>query len=383
MSEASLEPDDDAVWKARADAFEAKEAYLFEEAERREEAAEASRRKRMLGDNLRPMDVESFLRLDLPKRDCLLDPVFPERGLAMLYAPRGVGKTWAALAIGLAVATGGDFLRWRSPNPRRVLYLDGEMRAEDLQHRLSLLTGAMNAEPAPGFFRIACADVIETGIPDLATLEGQAELEVLMTDTDLVVLDNLSALARGDENEQKRWAPLQDWCLAQRRAGRSVLMVHHAGKSGQQRGTSRREDALDLVIALRRPEGANPAEGARVQVIIEKCRGASGEALEPFEARLEAVGGMAMWSWRGLEPAEADERFDARKADEALKQAAEQCLLDGDTISVAAALSGLSRATVGRIRQALVAEGRLAPAFGEDDSRGVSRSTYQQASRGD
>lgn len=378
MSEASLEPETDADWQAKADAYEAREAYVFEEAERREEAAEIARRKRMLGDNLRPMDVESFLRLDLPKRDCLLYPVFPERGLAMLYAPRGVGKTWAALAIGLAVATGGDFLRWRSPNPRRVLYLDGEMRAEDLQHRLSLLTGAMNAEPAPGFFRIACADVIEAGIPDLATLEGQAELEVLMTDTDLVILDNLSALAKGDENEQKRWAPLQDWCLAQRRAGRSVLMVHHAGKSGQQRGTSRREDALDLVIALRRPEGANPAEGARVQVTVEKCRGASGEALEPFEARLEAVGGMAMWSWRGLEPVEPDARFDSRRADEALHEAARAALLDGDTIASAATASGLSRATVGRIRLALAAEGRLSGG-GEED---VSLLTYQQASQG-
>lgn len=378
MSEASLEPEIADDWQTKADALEAREVWAFEEAERREEAAEIARRKRMLGDNLRPMDVESFLRLDLPKRDCLLDPVFPERGLAMLYAPRGVGKTWAALAIGLAVATGGDFLRWRCPNPRRVLYLDGEMRAEDLQHRLSLLTGAMNAEPAPGFFRIACADVIEAGIPDLATLEGQAELEVLMTDTDLVILDNLSALAKGDENEQKRWAPLQDWCLAQRRAGRSVLMVHHAGKSGQQRGTSRREDALDLVIALRRPEGANPAEGARIQVTVEKCRGASGEALEPFEARLEAVGGMAMWSWRALEPAGPDDRFDGRRADEALHAAARAALLEGETIAGAASASGLSRATVGRIRQALVAEGRLA-CGGEE---GVSLLTYQQASQG-
>lgn len=118
MSEASLEPETDAAWRARADAHEAKEAWAFEEAERREEAAEIARRKRMLGDNLRPMDVESFLRLDLPRRDCLLDPVFPERGLAMLYAPRGVGKTWAALAIGLAVVGGMAMWRWPLPSAR-------------------------------------------------------------------------------------------------------------------------------------------------------------------------------------------------------------------------------------------------------------------------
>ena len=36
--------------------------------------------------------------------------------------------------------------------------------------------------------------------------------------------------------------------LAHRRAGRSVLFMHHAGKGGQQRGTSKREDALDVAL---------------------------------------------------------------------------------------------------------------------------------------
>ena len=53
------------------------------------------------------------------------------------------------------------------------------------------------------------------------------------------------------ENDADSWVPVQAWALAQRRAGRSVLFVHHAGKSGLQRGTSRKEDVLDTVIALR------------------------------------------------------------------------------------------------------------------------------------
>lgn len=358
MSEAAFVHDADDEWEAMAQAREEREAWAWDEAERREEQADEARRKRMMGENLRPMDVDAFLRLPLPERDFLLDPVFPERGLAMLYAPRGVGKTWAALSIGLAVATGGKFLRWKAQR-RRVLYIDGEMRAEDLKHRLALLTEGLAAQPAPGFFRVACADVMETGLPDFATLEGQAEVEPLLHETDLVILDNLSSIAKGDENEQKRWTPVADWCLAQRRAGRSVLMVHHAGKSGQQRGTSRREDLLDLV---RRPEGALASDGARIEVHIEKCRGASGDALDAMEATLESHAAAALWSWRAVEPNEPEPRFDARAVQPELKTAAEQALLEGMTIAEAARASGLSTATVGRLRRALAEEGRIAPA---------------------
>jgi len=37
---------------------------------------------------------------------------------------------------------------------------------------------------------------------------------------------------------------VQGWLLVLRRRGISVMVIHHAGKSGLQRGTSRREDVL-------------------------------------------------------------------------------------------------------------------------------------------
>jgi hypothetical protein len=35
----------------------------------------------------------------------VLDPIIPEKGLAMLYAPRGIGKTHVALGIVYAAAS--------------------------------------------------------------------------------------------------------------------------------------------------------------------------------------------------------------------------------------------------------------------------------------
>jgi putative DNA primase/helicase len=61
-----------------------------------------------------------------------------------------------------------------------------------------------------------------------------------------------------------------------------VLLVHHAGVNGRQRGTSRREDALDTVIALRRPADYSPEEGARFQIHVEKARTLAGEGALPL-----------------------------------------------------------------------------------------------------
>ena len=76
---------------------------------------------------LRVLDGEELLRTVFPARSLMLAPWLPEKGLAMVHAPRGVGKTWIALSIAHAVACGGEFLCWQAPTARRVLYIDGEM----------------------------------------------------------------------------------------------------------------------------------------------------------------------------------------------------------------------------------------------------------------
>ena len=69
-----------------------------------------------------------------------------------------------------------------------------------------------------------------------------------------------------------------------------------AGKGGQQRGTSRREDLLDPVIALRQPEDYCPTEGLRAQIRFEKARSFFGDDARPFEVRMEIKDGAALWT---------------------------------------------------------------------------------------
>ena len=71
--------------------------------------------------------------IDLPPRELLLDPLISTQTLALLYGPRGLGKTFVALGIAWAAASGGSFLGWRGSGGCRVVYLDGEMAALDIQ----------------------------------------------------------------------------------------------------------------------------------------------------------------------------------------------------------------------------------------------------------
>ena len=109
----------------------------------------------------------------------------------------------------------------------------------------------------------------------------------MIGNADLVIVDNLSTLCPSlKENEADSWLPVQDWALSLRRANKSVLLIYHGGKGGTQRGTSRKEDALDTVMSLRRPPDYSPTEGARFECHFEKARGFHGPDAEPFEARL-------------------------------------------------------------------------------------------------
>ena len=235
---------------------------------------------------LKVLDATQLLSMTFPPRSLIMSPWLPEKGLTMLYAPRGVGKTWVALGIAHAIASGGKFLRWRAPSPKRVLYIDGEMPMSLLKERYAMVVGAAMTEASGQNFRMLAADFQQDGLPDLADPDTQKLYDGVATEADLIILDNYSTLARGlKENEADSFGPVQGWLLAQRAAGRSVLAVHHAGKSGGQRWTSKKEDTLDSIISLSHPQGYSASEGARFEVRFTKNRGFWGEDAEPFEAR--------------------------------------------------------------------------------------------------
>ncbi|MDT8383926.1 MAG: AAA family ATPase [Gammaproteobacteria bacterium] len=280
--------------------------------------------------------IEDFLRKELPPREHLLAPWLPRQGLAMIHAYRGIGKTHVALAVGLAVASGGCALGWKAPSPAGVLLLDGEMPGPALQERLAAIVASSDSEvSAP--FKIMTPDLQpkDRAAFNLAEVADQEALETCLKGIDLIIVDNLATIARsGKSNDAESWLPIQEWALRQRASGRSVLFIHHSGKSGAQRGTSAKEDVLDTVIGLRRPSDYEQSQGARFEIHFEKTRGFSGKDADPLEVALVSDSQDSMtWTVKPLEDALFDRVIELHKEGLSQKEIAEEVQRDKSRIS--------------------------------------------------
>lgn len=294
----------------------------------------------------RAVTLAELQSLELPKREILLGPWIRQRWLGMVFAERGVGKSWLCHGVALAAAAGRTFLRWTAPQPRRVLLVDGELTSEELRdERLLPLCKSLGIDPRDNLgdnLRILAADLDAQGISPLQGPEGQAEIEEHLEGVDLLILDNVSALFGGlEENDATAWNVANEWLLSLKRKGVAVLMAHHAGRvSTRARGTSRREDSLDAVLCLTRPDDYEPEQGARFVATFTKSRGLKGREVESFEARQEDSG-----------------RWTTREAvDETVREVAE-LLSEGKSIRQVASKLHKSKGQVERLKTKAIAAG--------------------------
>jgi hypothetical protein len=260
--------------------------------------------------NLPVLSLSQLLEKEIPKPEVLF-PWLKEGGLAMVFGNRGVGKSFFSLGLSISLATGGQFLSWPVTTPVDVLYVDGEMALSEFRDRIKNLVGEAQTDRLSilsheEVYRDTEQDmdlgveVWQTAI--MAYVDEHPEIRV-------VVIDNLSCLLPSiAEDKRDDWARrVAPFLIGFRRRGIAVVLVHHAGKSGNQRGTSAREDLLDTVIQLAYPSGYEQGGGLNFTVTFTKSRGCFGDDLEPIEASLDPEAeGMVGWSWKPLERTNED-----------------------------------------------------------------------------
>jgi putative DNA primase/helicase len=220
--------------------------------------------------------------------------VLRERDYGMLFAERGIGKTWWSLACALALAGGGRAAFLKAARPRRVVYVDGEMPLEDMRDRINALLRGMSDQEivqASMNFTLVNRDLHEElFLPSLTSDVGRDDWAAWLESKapDLVVLDNISSLTSGSiENNEEDWAPIGKWAVHQRRQ-RAVAWVHHASRGGTARGTSKREDPMDFVWKLRGVESQET--GALVTLHWDKGRNVVDDVLEDRMLQLSTDG---------------------------------------------------------------------------------------------
>jgi AAA domain len=294
------------------------------------------------------IELSPLLQLQLDKPRELIGELVREASLGMIHAPAGVGKTFFGLGMAVSLTHGVQFLGYPVTESFSALYCDGEMAAYDLRERLRLLSGALDRMWHPLY--VVTPDLCARGVPKIDSDEGRdaliAQLEE-RPEIKLVIIDNLACLTRpdGDDSHGARsFTFVQDLMLECRRRQVACWIVHHSGKSGEQRGTSKRNDVLDVVVKL---APVISTEGrTEVSVTFEKGRHMSAAAKVDFTACLEPGPTEGLVWTRGGSQLPINERV-------------RLMLLDGMPPGDIAAELKTARSFVYRIREQLVATGDL------------------------
>jgi DNA primase (bacterial type) len=202
--------------------------------------------------------------LELKLRKKLLGDWFCEGDLGFIFAFRGVGKTWLALAIAQALSSGGKLGDWQAHERVTVLYIDGEMPPDLMLSRCKGLEASNNNLQ---FLNHEILFDRSGKVLNITNREIQDAIteKCIANGVKVLFLDNLSTLASGmRENEADSWELVNSWLLDLRRRKIAVVIVHHAGRSGEMRGTSKREDNVFWIIALDdTKKNADDKRGAR------------------------------------------------------------------------------------------------------------------------
>jgi hypothetical protein len=212
-------------------------------------------------------------KMTIVPRKPIIGKWMKEGDTGFVYGMRGCGKTWLVDAIATHVSTGTDLQDWEVPEAIQVLLIDGEMPGDDATARLT----GMKKENKN--LHVLHHEVL-FDVTGLAMNLTQPRSQRVITEMciqgkiKLLILDNLSCLFSGiKENDADEWEKVLNWLLDLRRRRIAVLIVHHSGRSGFMRGTSRREDALFWMIKVEEVEGKGASElGARFQTNFTKQR---------------------------------------------------------------------------------------------------------------
>lgn len=296
------------------------------------------------------LDVFDFKGLAVASKKNYLAPWVKEQSIILISGWRGCGKTWFALSILDAIIRGEPLGPWATENIVPALYLDAEMAVSDVGERLRSLQADGKNQATLFIYSDSYANQLGLPRASLSSEKWRSDMKrVLITrGVKIWVLDNISSMDAGDENSKQDWTPINQWLLSLRFAGITSVLLHHTGKGGKQRGTSSREDNVDISINLIQPHDYNPEDGASFIVHFDKHRLSQRDLslASDTEFRLiEGEDGKVTWSWGNVKK---------EKMKEILRMLDESIPYD----AIAGAL-GCSKAYISKVKAKAIKDGYM------------------------
>lgn len=177
--------------------------------------------------------------------------LIPRGELVMIFGPSGSGKSFVALDLCKAIATGQEFWRGHRVKPGRVVYLVAEgvsgfsdrLKAFQEYHDLDLSSIDLYIIPAT---------------PNLLQSKDTKDLiaALAVIEPDVIVIDTWAQVtAGGDENSGEDMGKALSHCKAIHYAtGATPIIIHHSGKDSAKgaRGWSGIHGAADAILDVNR-----------------------------------------------------------------------------------------------------------------------------------
>lgn len=163
-----------------------------------------------------------------PKIEWLIENIWVDKSRGMIAGNPGVGKTWLALDMLLAVATGGLCLGKYQAKKGAVLLVEEEASEFHLARRLHSMARARHLKDTD-LSTLFLLTRQFTKIPDDTT-----ELFHLISGLDihLIVFDSLRRFHNCDENSSSEMQPVLDsFARLNVMTDASIILIHHLAKS--------------------------------------------------------------------------------------------------------------------------------------------------------
>jgi hypothetical protein len=246
--------------------------------------------------------AKELLRMELPEPVWAV-PGFIPAGVTLLAGPPKIGKSWMALGISVAVATGGKALGKVDVEAGDVLYLALEDTARRLKSRLRMMLPRDDPGPETLTLAIECPPLPQGGDKRIAAwLDQHPKARLIVVD----VYARLRGLVQASPSYQLDYQSIAMFKTLADSYGVAVLLVHH----------TRKAEAEDFVDAISGTAGLGAADAV---LVLRRARGkvdavlhVTGRDLE--EATRALTFARALGTWELLEgPADQYTMADTRQ----------------------------------------------------------------------
>lgn len=175
--------------------------------------------------------------------DWAIEGLIHSRGMGLVVAPPGVGKTQFALNLTMACATGRNFLKWKVPKPKRILFLSLEMSQPELKDYLDTMVSGFS--PRERELLDENAYFIYKAAFRLGSEANQAKLLEWIDEVkpDGIIIDSLSRVTGGDLAKEDI-DTVFDFLNSEVRDRREcfIFWVHHSRKGNFQQTQPKKLD---------------------------------------------------------------------------------------------------------------------------------------------